>query len=226
MAGFAPQEDGSYGLNVKASTKSLATGSVIASQRSLKKLGAGKASQESLFAVQQTSNDKNAGNVPHQFNIGEDVKVGPNLKSSADLTGFPIFPPGTKSLLCKHLTRDMFKQLANVSDPHQFPFRDAIFSGCKNVDSGIGVYAGSHESYTTFAPLFDKIIEDYHQHKKTDIHQAEDPKVTLNAPDFPPDEAAMIVSTRIRVGRNLAGFPLGPALYANNQRKDIEAKAV
>ena len=52
MAGFAPQEDGSYGLNVKASTKSLATGSVMASQRSLKKLGAGKASQESLFAVQ------------------------------------------------------------------------------------------------------------------------------------------------------------------------------
>jgi len=38
----------------------------------------------------------------------------------------------------------------------------------------------------------DKIIEDYHGHKKTDNHPAEDPKVVLNAPDFPPEEAKMI----------------------------------
>ena len=44
------------------------------------------------------------------------------------------------------------------------------------------------------------------------MHPAEDPKITLNAPDFPPEEAAMIVSTRIRVGRNLHGFPLGPGI--------------
>jgi arginine kinase len=43
----------------------------------------------------------------------------------------------------------------------------------------------------------------------------------LNAPDFPEDEAKMIVSTRIRVGRNLAEFPLGPALSAE-QRAKIE----
>jgi hypothetical protein len=46
----------------------------------------------------------------------------------------------------------------------------------------------------------------------------------LNAPDFPPDEAAMIKSTRIRVGRNLDGFPLGPGLYDNKQRAGIEQK--
>jgi hypothetical protein len=73
------------------------------------------------------------------------------LKSSDDLTGFPIFPPGTKSLLSKHLTREVFSKYINQKDPHGFPFKDAIFSGCKNVDSGIGVYAGSHESYQTFS---------------------------------------------------------------------------
>ena len=61
--------------------------------------------------------------------------------------------------------------------------------------------------------MFDKVIETYHGHKKTDKHIAENPSVKLNAPDFPPDEAAMIVSTRIRVGRNLAGFPLQPGIY-------------
>jgi len=75
------------------------------------------------------------------------------------LTGFPVFPPGTKSLLSKNLTRDIWEHYAGQCDPFGFPFQDAIFSGCKNVDSGIGVYAGSHDSYATFSGLFDRIIE-------------------------------------------------------------------
>jgi len=43
----------------------------------------------------------------------------------------------------------------------------------------------------------------------------------VNAPPFPEDEAKMIRSTRIRVGRNLADFPLGPGLK-REQRKEIE----
>jgi protein-arginine kinase len=43
----------------------------------------------------------------------------------------------------------------------------------------------------------------------------------LNTPPFASDEAAMIKSTRIRVGRNLAEFPLGPGL-SKDQRKHIE----
>jgi hypothetical protein len=34
----------------------------------------------------------------------------------------------------------------------------------------------------------------------------------LNAPPFPPEDAKMIISTRIRVGRNLAEYPLGPGI--------------
>lgn len=34
----------------------------------------------------------------------------------------------------------------------------------------------------------------------------------VNAPPFPAEEAKMIRSTRIRVGRNLAAFPLGPGI--------------
>jgi len=45
----------------------------------------------------------------------------------------------------------------------------------------------------------------------------------LNAPPLPEDEAAMIKSTRIRVGRNLADYPLGPGL-TKEQRKEIETK--
>jgi len=34
----------------------------------------------------------------------------------------------------------------------------------------------------------------------------------LVCPPFTAEEASMIVSTRIRVGRNLADFPLGPGI--------------
>lgn len=121
------------------------------------------------------------------------------------------------------MTREIWEKYQNESDKFNFAFKDAIFSGCKNVDSGIGVYAGSHDSYNKFSELFDKVIEDYHGHGLTDTHKAEDPNGKINAPDFPPDEACMILSTRIRVGRNLAEFPLGPGL-SNEQRESIEGK--
>jgi hypothetical protein len=66
------------------------------------------------------------------------------------LSGLPVFPPGTKSLLSKNLSRDVWDAYKTQSDQYGFPFVDAIYSGCKNVDSGIGVYAGSQDSYGKF----------------------------------------------------------------------------
>jgi protein-arginine kinase len=43
----------------------------------------------------------------------------------------------------------------------------------------------------------------------------------LNCPPFTPEEDAMIISTRIRVGRNLADFPLGPGI-SRDQRNQVE----
>jgi hypothetical protein len=74
------------------------------------------------------------------------------------------------------------------------------------------LYAGSHDSYYTFSDLFDKVIEDYHKHGKNDSHISDMDYTKLNCPPFTPEEAALIVSTRIRVGRNLADFPLGPGI--------------
>ena len=47
----------------------------------------------------------------------------------------------------------------------------------------------------------------------------------LQCPDFPADEDKMINSTRIRVARNLADYPLGTAITAE-QRREVEAKVV
>jgi hypothetical protein len=47
----------------------------------------------------------------------------------------------------------------------------------------------------------------------------------LNCPPFKNSEAKLIKSTRIRVGRNLADYPLGPGL-TREQRNEIEQKVV
>ena len=47
----------------------------------------------------------------------------------------------------------------------------------------------------------------------------------LKCPPFSKEEAAMIKSTRIRVGRNLGDYPLGPGV-SDAQRKEIESKAI
>jgi len=73
--------------------------------------------------------------------------------------------------------------------------------------------------------MFDKIIQSYHNHSPTDKHISNMDYTKLQCPDFPADEDSMINSTRIRVARNLADYPLGTSCTAE-QRREIEAKIV
>ena len=73
--------------------------------------------------------------------------------------------------------------------------------------------------------MFDPIIEQYHGHKKDDKHVSDMDHTKLTCPPFPAEDAAMIKSTRIRVGRNLADFPLGPGI-TKAQRDEVEQKVV
>jgi creatine kinase/arginine kinase len=88
------------------------------------------------------------------------VKAGPHLKTPADITGMIEFPAGCKSLLCKFLTPDIYSQYCGKKDECGVPFEQMILSGAQNVDSGIGVYAGCHESYYSFKNLFNNFIEE------------------------------------------------------------------
>ena len=133
---------------------------------------------------------------------------------------FPTLPSDCTSMLCKHLTKEVFEALKDKKTSSGFTVQDAINSGVKNIDSGIGVYAGDEESYTTFAPLFDPIIEDYHGFTKEDKHKSNLNPDDLNAPN-PDPEGKYIVSTRIRVGRNVDNIPLGPAI-TKEQRNQVE----
>jgi len=153
------------------------------------------------------------------------MMMGYHLKDASEVTKYPYFPSGTKSLLSKTLTRDVWDKCKDKKDKYGYTFQQCIFSGCKMTDSGIGVYAGCHEGFYTFSPLFDKIIQQYHGHSPTDKHVSNMDHTKLNCPDFPADEDKMINSTRIRVGRNMADYPLGTAITAQG-RREVESKVV
>ena len=58
--------------------------------------------------------------------------------------------------MSKCLTESVWNELKDKKDKFGCTLGHIINSGVVNLDSGIGVYAGSEESYTIFAPLFDK----------------------------------------------------------------------
>jgi len=136
------------------------------------------------------------------------------------MPSFPHFPDNCHSLLCKHLSPTIFEKLRNRKTPRGFTLMQAINSGVVNPDSSIGVYAGDKESYVTFSPLFDAIIKDYHGFDAHSEHQSNLDVAALQATDLDPDDH-YILSTRIRVGRNLDALPLGPGI-TKEQRLDVE----
>lgn len=137
---------------------------------------------------------------------------------------YPDFSQDCHSLVSKYLTKALFELLKDKRTNNGFSLQQAINSGVVNPDSGIGIYAGDEASYTTFAPLFDPIIEDYHGFGKDKLHISNLNPEDLNATN-PDPEGHYIVSTRIRVARNLHGLPLGAAISAEH-RKLVEQRVV
>lgn len=122
--------------------------------------------------------------------------------------------------MAKHLSCDVFDKLKDIKTEHNYTLADAINSGLENPDSGIGIYAGDEQSYTLFDALFNPIIQEYHGFEAKDTH-----KSSLHVKEYEDlDESGeYILSTRVRVGRNLRGFALAPAI-SKEGRDAVEHK--
>lgn len=127
------------------------------------------------------------------------------------------------SLLKKHLTQEVFDKLKDQKTGMGATLLDVVQSGFENLDSGVGVYAPDAESYTLFADLFNPIIDEYHGgFKATDKHPPKD-FGDINAFVNLDPSGQFVISTRVRCGRSLQGYPFNPCL-TEEQYKDIEKK--
>jgi creatine kinase/arginine kinase len=125
---------------------------------------------------------------------------------------YPEFVGDHSSLLRRYLTPELYDSLENLKSRYGYTIEELIRSGVENPDSSIGVYVGDEESYELFSPLLYPIIESYHgfdPRKDTHRSDMEPSHLDITNPD---PSGEYILSTRIRVGRNLSCFPLGPLI--------------
>ncbi len=130
---------------------------------------------------------------------------------------------GAAMLLHKHLTPELTSRLEKLKTRNGWTLRKAMQSGLDHEDSQMGVYAGDSETYALFSPLLHPIIRD-HSGCNLGGHTSDFSLDGLPQGDLDPS-GEFIISTRIRVGRNLARYAFPPAIGAR-ARAELEAEVV
>ena len=121
-----------------------------------------------------------------------------------------------------------FDYFASLSSADKKELLAIVNSGVQNADSGMGCYAMNPSDYDKFEPFFGAVISDYHKVPRSANHVTDwkldgvaglpaDGKLDVTKLGLPP------VSMRVRVGRNLADFPL-PGAMNKDDRVAMEAK--
>ncbi len=116
------------------------------------------------------------------------------------------------SLMAQTMTREKFEALKNhKTKTAGWTIARAMNTGTLYPSSSVGCHAGDHESYTDFAKLFKFVIESYHKGYNLDKDKhVTDLDVKKISTDLSEQAESKIISTRIRVARNLDFFPLNP----------------
>ena len=125
------------------------------------------------------------------------------------------------NLMARHFDGAYFRSLDGSTGSRLFQI---IRSGFDNPDSQMGAYAQHADDYEEFRPLLEPMIRDYHNIPDgQDIAQTHDwsaSKSGCNLEDI--DPRLSNVSMRVRVGRNVAAFPL-PGAMTKDHRLEFEA---
>lgn len=129
------------------------------------------------------------------------------------------------SLMAQVMTPEIFEKYKDKkTEAAGWTIARAMNTGTCHPTSFVGCHAGDLESYHLYKELFTPVIEKYHLGYKVDgsmkhITDMDASKIGIN---LTPEAKKKIISTRIRVGRNLAFFPLNPGGTREN-REEIAA---
>lgn len=138
---------------------------------------------------------------------------------------------GDRPSLCAQVcTQDVWDKYKNKvsSGPAKWTIARAINTGVMYPDSFVGCHAGDMESYDDFADFFYPVIEKYHSGfsmkegsdlKGSPSERMDPEKISVDLSDSAKNK---IASTRIRLARNLAAFPLNPG-GSRESREEVVA---
>ena len=117
----------------------------------------------------------------------------------------------------------LYDTYKGVATGNGVTFATCIKPGLENLSNCVGLVAGDEDSFEAFSGVFDAAIECLHEgytaDKKhtTDMDAAGISDAALDA------EGKYVLATRVRTGRNVRGFNLGPAID-NDDRCLVEEK--
>lgn len=119
------------------------------------------------------------------------------------------------NLMAKHFSLEYYNSLSGDQKRRLLAI---VASGAENPDSGMGCYALNPTDYDEFKPFFDLVIRDYHKIPADKSHKT-NWDLSGVANKLPADGKLDLTklglgttSMRVRVGRNLASFPLPGAM--------------
>lgn len=125
-----------------------------------------------------------------------------------------------KSLMAKFMTEELFNQLKDKKTSKGWTLSNCLQTGIMTPHLGVGAMAGDEETYTVFAPLFDKIIEGWHQYPSDAMHVSDlNPDSVTMSEEQAANLEKYVVSTRIRAARNLRGYSLPPGTNNEDRKK-------
>lgn len=128
----------------------------------------------------------------------------------------------SRSLLAKHLTRQVFDKIKMKRTTLGFTLHDAIQSGFEDPDCEFGIVAPDAESYTTFEELFNPIIEDYHDGYSCTHHPSEQWGNVDSFTNLDPS-GEYVKSVRMQYFRSITGYPFNVGM-TEDHFKEFEAK--
>ena len=131
------------------------------------------------------------------------------MHTDLDEGRFPTLTEYHSSLMRKYLTEELWNELKDLrTESAGWSLADIVNTGCINEHARIGLWAGDKESYHLFAKIFNPVIKEFHhvytlgQRHETDL----DPGKLIGDIEDP----SLIETTRVRLARNIHGFPLHP----------------
>lgn len=134
------------------------------------------------------------------------------------------------NLAVKHFDAAYFKSLSPAGKKALLKI---VNSGVENADSGMGCYAMNPTDYDDYLPFFEAVIKEYHgitvPVKHVTNWDLSTPAIAAKLPAGGKLDLAKLglgtTSMRVRVGRNLAAFPL-PGAMTKQDRIAMEANMV
>ncbi|XP_078678007.1 creatine kinase, flagellar-like isoform X3 [Branchiostoma floridae x Branchiostoma belcheri] len=136
------------------------------------------------------------------------------------------YPDLTKhnNWMAKCMTPQLYHSLVDKKTDSGYTIDECIQTGVDNPGHPfimtVGLVAGDEECYTTFADLFDPVIEGRHNgYKKTDTHKTDlDASKLQGGDDLDPK---YVLSSRVRTGRSIRGYSL-PPWCTRAERRGVE----